>query len=377
MITNLFFERPRAQRFAAVFLFAAFVLSSLNGHAQTVDTDEIRRLRREAYQALGDDRLMDAYKILSQLFAASGWLWDACNAGRVAYRLGKLPEAYRYLSECEELGQKTDPKNLNPKDKRLLNEARNDRALVRTQVARLMIYVSKPGAELFVDGSKIGMSPFHKEIGLEPGVHRVKAVLGDASTEREYKLGVGEERIADLILPDPPPFEAPFPPAKTESGKTEAVKTGPVKTEPSKTAPLPASPVIAAPRQWPSFLLVTAGVVGLVGASFTAASFPVAMSEYGHMQKNVAAVRTTGCTERPACDKFHDAGAAGDTALAVGEASIVICTLVGSGLAAAGVIGLVTDPGGRPSDKPAPTKDAPVKVEAAPALGGVVIRATF
>lgn len=192
--------------------------------------DEVNRLRREAFQAIREQRLMDAFKTLSRLFEAKGWFWDACNGGRLAYRLGKLPEAHRLLSACDELAEKADQRKLDIRDKRILKESRNDLALVRTQVARLTIYVNKPGAELFVDGSKIGVSPFHKEIGLEPGAHRVKAVLGDVSVEREYKIGAGELRIADLALHDPPPFETPRASSKTGPAKTEATKSEPAKT---------------------------------------------------------------------------------------------------------------------------------------------------
>jgi hypothetical protein len=358
-----------------VLLFAALFLSSVAGHAQTNDGDEINRLRREAYQAITEQRLMDAFKTLSRLFEAKGWLWDACNGGRLAYRLGKLPEAHRLLSACDELGEKANQRTFDVRDKRILKESRNDLALVRTQVARLTIHVNKPGAELFVDGSKIGISPFHKEIGLEPGAHHVKAVFGDVSVEREYKIGAGELRITDLALHDPPPFEAPRAPVKT--APTKSAKTELAKTEPAKTAPPPAPPVSAAPRQWPSFLILTAGVVEVVGASFMAAGYTTQQSEYGRMQKSVAAVRTTGCTEGPACDKYFDAGAAGDTAGAVGKLGFALCTLVASGLASAGVIGLVNDSGSSPPAEEAPSKETPVRVEAAPTVGGFVIRGTF
>lgn len=107
-----------------------------------------------------------------------------------------------------------------------------------------------------------------------------------------------------------------------------------------------------------------------------AAGYTTGQNEYGRMQKNVAAVKTTGCSS-PLCDKYFDAGAAGDTAFAVGELGFALCTLVASGLASAGVIGLVNDSGGSPPAKETPPKETPVKVEAAPTVGGIVIRATF
>jgi len=376
MVTDLPCGRPRVQRFAAVLLIATMVLSSVDGFAQTSDGDEITRLRRGAHQAIIEGRLMDAFMTLSRLFEAKGWLWDACNGGRVAYRLGKLPEAFRLLSACDELGEKANPRTFNVRNKRILKESRNDLALVRTQIARLTIYVNKPGAELFVDGSKIGVSPFYTVIGLEPGAHRVKAVLGDVSVEREYKIGAGELRIAELALHGPPPFVDPRAPVKT--APATSAKTEPAKTEPAKTAPpLPAPLVGAAHPQWPSFLILTAGVVEVVGASFMAAGFTTQQSEYGRMQKSVAAVKTTGCNEGPACDKYFDASSAGDMAGAVGQFGFAICTLVASGLASAGVIGLVNGSGGSPPATQAPSKDTPVKVEAAPTVGGLLIRATF
>lgn len=365
MVIDLSCGRPRAQRIAGACLLIAASFFASVGFAQANDGDEMNRLRLDAYQAIGEGRLADAFKTLSQLYEARPNLWDACNAGRIAYRMGRLPQAHHYLSACDERGQKADPKTLDFRDKRILKESRNDLALVRTQVARLMVTVNKPGAEVFVDGSKIGTSPIHDEIGLEPGDHRVKATFGDVSAEREYTIAKGELGIADLVLPDPPPSKAPLAPA-----------TSP-KKEPAKTAPpLPPAPPVWERRQWPGLLLVTAGVVEVVGVAILAGGYTTAQSEYGRMQKTTATVKTMGCNSG-ACDKFLDAEFAGDIAGADGVFGFAICNLVASGLFSASIIGILTDRAEHAPAEQARTQDTPVKVEAIPTVGGVVIRATF
>jgi len=124
--------------------------------------------------------------------------------------------------------------------------------------------------------------------------------------------------------------------------------------------------------------MLTAGVIEAVGVAIMAGGYTTAQSEYGRMQKTSATVKTMGCGSGPACEKYFDAGTAGFTAGGVGGLGFAVCTLVASGLASAGILGrVVIDSGGSPPTKQASSKETPVKVEAAPTVGGVVIRATF
>jgi hypothetical protein len=116
----------------------------------------------------------------------------------------------------------------------------------------------------------------------------------------------------------------------------------------------------------------------MVGASIMAGGYLVTKDEIARGKGSMATVQTRGCAGTAACHTFFDATASADTAGAVGELGFALCTLVASGLLSAGVLGIATDPAGEtPADHQAPANDNPTRVEAAPTLGGMVIRVTF
>jgi hypothetical protein len=288
--------------------------------------------------------------------------------------LGKLPEAHRYLSVCDELGHHQS--TLDVRDKRILKEARNELALVRTQVARLVVRVNKPGAEVLVDGTKIGTSPVQGEIGLEPGHHRVKATLGAASAERAYDIAAGELRTVDLGLEESPPLAAPTAPETTPAPKSELAKS-----PPKHTAPPAAPQPVSSPRTWPAVLIWTAGGVALIGAGFAAVAHFGSKSGVDEVQRRDATVATKGCGPgTPSCHNYLDAAQGAETVNVGGTLGFAASTLAATCLFSVGLIGYVSDPAGTTPATEAPataTKDRPITIEAAPTVGGLVIRGTF
>lgn len=68
----------------------------LSPGAARADSDDIKHLEDEAVRAINESRLADAFEKLKTLYAATGLFWDACNAGRTAFLLGRMVEAHDY-----------------------------------------------------------------------------------------------------------------------------------------------------------------------------------------------------------------------------------------------------------------------------------------
>ncbi len=133
----------------------------------------------------------------------------ACNLGRAEAELGKLSDAATHLAYCLD--------NFSASPQPELRAARlKYRELYRTvtaQVSKLEIEVEPDGAQVFMDGQKIGVAPLGRSLYVVPGQHSIQAHLpGYRDLERPVPATAGETRELRLSLvplePEPLPSAA-------------------------------------------------------------------------------------------------------------------------------------------------------------------------
>ncbi|WP_441292071.1 PEGA domain-containing protein [Sorangium sp. KYC3313] len=178
----------------------------------------------------------------------------AANLGDVELLLGEARSAAEHLAYA----LREFPAGGKPALRATLTK-RFDEA--RRLVGALRIQVSKPGAEVFVDGRAIGYAPIDDEVFVEPGAHELFAKQDGyvgATAKVEAKAG----GAADVTL---------------TLGRTAAPATPPATALPAPSGGSPAAHTHLAPeakRSWvPVVVLGAASAVGLgVGVGFTVAS---------------------------------------------------------------------------------------------------------
>src|SRR6187455_1412515 len=121
----------------------------------------------------------------------------ACNLGRAEAELGKLPQAAEHLAYC------LDHFSSSPQDD--LRDARQRYAelfhAVRTQVSSLSFHVEPDGAEVSVNGARVGKTPLERSVFVLPGTQIVELRLqGYHHLKREIPAAAGESRSLRLTL---------------------------------------------------------------------------------------------------------------------------------------------------------------------------------
>ncbi|KYF69579.1 PEGA domain-containing protein [Sorangium cellulosum] len=193
------------------------------------------------------DKFLEAWKLKQSYDVAA-------NLGDVELMLGEARSAAEHLAYA----LREFPAGGKPALRKTLT-TRFDEA--RQLVGALRIQVSKPGAEVLVDGRSIGYAPIKDEVFVEPGPHTVTARrdgYADATAKVEPKAGEALGLTLDLA------------PARAEA---PAAAGAPVMAEPlAKVPDAPMAP--PAERSWvPVVALGAASVVGLgVGIGLTVAS---------------------------------------------------------------------------------------------------------
>jgi regulator of sirC expression with transglutaminase-like and TPR domain len=120
---------------AAALLFAA-------GSARAEDDDAVQRLEDNVKRAYAEERHEDAFETLKTLYALTREPRDACNAGRTAFRLGRMVDAVEYLSVCEAMAREGGVRELSVRDKGVVAGAMADLVTAKERVGRLAVTAS-------------------------------------------------------------------------------------------------------------------------------------------------------------------------------------------------------------------------------------------
>lgn len=156
-------------------------------------------------RAMEAERWAEALVIYRRLWAEQPAFDVALQLGLVEFNLRKYRDAAEHLA----FGIRTIPVTEKPAT---AERARKLLALAEREVALLEIGIDRENAEVRIDGALVGRSPLVSEVYVEPGAHRIGAVLeGHAPVEQVVQAKAGERKQVNLELtalprtnPEPP-----------------------------------------------------------------------------------------------------------------------------------------------------------------------------
>ena len=197
---NVLRRRLLRRRIWAGAVLAALALHALPGRAaEPATSDSAAALDADGWFQQG----VDAYKA-NDLVQAEQCLrraWElkktydiAGNFGQTLHKLGKMREASEVLAYTLSTFPPTAGAEKRQRIETMLAQA-------KAAVGTWRVTVNVPGAEVLVDGVKVGASPLATELYLEPGAHSIAAKLGGytpATRSVEAKAGASEELALEL-----------------------------------------------------------------------------------------------------------------------------------------------------------------------------------
>jgi len=160
--------------------------------------EEAKKRHNEALASFRAGEFQEAY---------SGFIeaWDlqglprvpriAGNLGRAELKIGKHRDAAEHLAYFLR-----EEKDLSDEDRR---EFARQLADAKAKVGTLRVEVLQAGADIFVDGNRIGVSPMEAEIYVEPGRRKVEARLGELRASEALDVRAGATEMAQLELAPP------------------------------------------------------------------------------------------------------------------------------------------------------------------------------
>jgi hypothetical protein len=161
---------------------------------------EIRRLYREANKLALDGKLHEARTRLLRAFAIRRTYDVATALGQVELAM-QLP---RDAAEHFEFALRNFPPQ--PSED-ILNQVRRDFARARELVGALHVTVDSPGAELSVDGKRVGVAPLEAPLFLVPGAHTIVAEQGSRRVASTVRAEPGGVQRLDLAIGKPQPSD--------------------------------------------------------------------------------------------------------------------------------------------------------------------------
>ncbi len=173
----------------------------------------------------------------------------AANLGECEMHLGKNREAAEHLAISLRLASKDDPQRA---------RTMGNLAAVKAKIGTLVVQANVAGAEVLVDGQRVGEAPLVDPIFVEPGKRTVRVRLeGYASWEKQLDIAAGQEVPLEAKLEKPAPI-----PTATATATASA----------TATAPPP-------PNRLPSLIAFGAGGVGLVVGAIAGAASMAALGD--------------------------------------------------------------------------------------------------
>lgn len=345
---------PLFRRFAAPWFVALVSLAPLTARADgpapaaaPASDDDPEVLYRKGNEAYRAGQLEDAYAYYLRAFAQKKSYDVAGNLGAVELELGKARDAAEHLA----LSAREFPVNGSAAARQKTSEAL---ATARQQIGAVRVAVSADGADVSVDGKRVGVSPLPDELFLDPGQHTLEASkAGVGSAKESVSIARGEARSLTLTL---------------ASSTTPSASASPA------APPAPPAPTVApeAPRKSVP-LLVAGGVVGL-GALGAGIGLLVASGAKGSdADALLAEVRPTGTCPNPVagarCDELKSLRESKDTLHNVG-----MPLLVGGGVVLAATAVYALWPSAAPKTERAALAAAPI---VGPGTGGVSVAGSF
>ncbi len=225
------------------------------------------KLKAEGLKAMAAKDFRRAYELLGEALNNQKSFDLADAYGSAALELNKFREAAEYLAWS--VAHAPPDQNMDPTRKKL--------AAAKTECATVRLGANVTGADLFVDGTKVGAAPLENERYLEPGPHVFEATHPDyvaARSDRTVPKSV--DSVVDLVL------------KRKAAGRTDPPgPDGPADT--------------TGPCWWPAIAFFSAGAVSLgIGGALVG----VATSKKNTARDLSDGIAADGGGCRPAADGF-------------------------------------------------------------------------
>lgn len=291
---------------ASFLLVLTLSLMPVPAPAQEAEAPPPQETYRLANEHIANQRWQEARELLLQLWPTTRTHDVAASLGQVEYKLGNYPSSAWYMAFAVA--------NVPPKEKPEVGERyRAGFAKAKEHVATLIVKVSPPEAEIYVDAEKAMVSP-QGEIFVRPGSHSLEAMVGTDSVLQSITVEAGTTHDVELVVdvkPKPAPAATPTAPAPA----TPAPATEP---EPEARSPLPiyAGAALAA--------------VGLgVGIGFGLASSS-SDDDAQALKKTVGSSGCTGASPSSDCEALRDAIDSRDTQATIANVGFLVGALAGA-----------------------------------------------
>lgn len=190
--------RSRRLFAASATTFACALAVSTPSFAESPPPSPADRLMEEAEGHYREGRVVEALLRYREAWKLEHAHDLACNIGRLEREVGNSLEAVQFLARCV----KRAPLAVTPEEQRRQEDERREFEAARGEVVTLVIDVSRPGAEVRLDGVPLGRSPLPEPVFVAPGRHRISAVLqGHAPMEATIEAKKGDSRVVKLSVP--------------------------------------------------------------------------------------------------------------------------------------------------------------------------------
>ena len=163
------------------------------GSTASDDVTRAKRLLRKGNEAFREGDLVAAERAYREAYALRAGYDTAGSLGDALLKLGKHAEAAGYLDECVRTLPATAPEALRERMSRALEEA-------RAQAGSLRITVNLAGADVLIDGKRVGKSPLRAELFVEPGERIVEVRLGDKTASESILVARASSQQVALTI---------------------------------------------------------------------------------------------------------------------------------------------------------------------------------
>ncbi len=190
------------------FAVAATLMGVLptSAHAQsatpasaTEENAQARALFRQGATAMKDGKYAEARKYLLQAWALRRTYDVAAVLGQVELELRMYRDAAEHLDFAI--------RNLAPRESaETLDKIKEGLQTAKRQIAEIRLSASEPGAELLMDGERVGSAPLDRSLFADVGPHMLEARLGsDRIAKQIVEAASGSAYTVELVVPEVQP----------------------------------------------------------------------------------------------------------------------------------------------------------------------------
>ena len=190
--------------------------------ASVDDNTRVRSLFRSAASASQEGRYAEARQLLLDAWTIRQTYDVASSLAQVEMQLKLYRDAAEHLEFCL--------RNFAPvESEQTLEQAKAAFADLKTRVATIKLSTNRKGAELFVDGHRIGTDPLPAVTFVDPGPRKFAARLDGDTAEQALNALAGKEYVVELQLGTQHAEAQPQTPAAAATSPTEAPPAAPYK----------------------------------------------------------------------------------------------------------------------------------------------------